>query len=57
MVVTHGEPKFFKSSGSWWCQSYVGHYLVTGVGQTKEDAERSWKDEMKQLERELKHGA
>jgi hypothetical protein len=27
---------------------------VTGVGVTKEDAERSWKDEMKQLERELK---
>jgi hypothetical protein len=57
MVVEHGEPKFFKSSGSWWCQSYVGHYLITGVGQTKEDAERSWKDEIKQLERELKNGA
>jgi hypothetical protein len=32
----------------------VGHYLVTGVGADKEEAERSWKDEMKQLERELK---
>lgn len=47
-------PTFMKRNNMWWCQSLKGHYLITGVGVTRDDAEKAWKDELKQLERELK---
>jgi hypothetical protein len=51
-IIMKEEFCMFYANNNWYCQSNENpNYLVTGIGETKEQAKQEWKKEKKELEK------